>query len=88
MQTSSNEKKELKFGSLNVCGLISKLKIPEFHDCIKRYDYICISETKIDDLDIPLVLENLPLGYTAIFKNRKHVTNVKSGGICIIYKDQ
>ena len=50
----------IRFACVNVCGLKSKLGIPEFHEFLKKYCFICVSETKIDDLDIPAVLENLP----------------------------
>ena len=41
----------LKFLSLNVCGLRSKLLIPEFFNYINQFDVISLSEMKLDDLD-------------------------------------
>jgi hypothetical protein len=70
----------LKITSLNVCGIKSKLKIPDFHEFIQEYDLLCVTETKMDDLDIPLILDLLPLGYTALFKNRLPIAMFKSGG--------
>ena len=34
-----------------MCGLVSKLKCPEFLTLIKEYDLIGIQETKTDDVD-------------------------------------
>ena len=34
--------------AINVCGLLSKLKIPEFLDFVKQYEIVCISESKLD----------------------------------------
>ena len=65
-----------------------KLDLPEFHELIKQYDFICVSETKIDDIDIPNVKEKLPDGYTGHFVSRQHCSNYKSGGIGIIFKEQ
>ena len=79
---------DIKLACVNVCGLKSKLKIPEFHEFLKKYCFICVSETKIDDLDIPTVLDNLPENYTAIFKNRYSLTNYRGGGIAIIFHER
>jgi ubiquinone biosynthesis protein COQ9 len=49
---------------LNVCGLKSKLLIPEFLDLIKLYDIIFFCETKLDSYD-------LPEGYSFATKIRK-----------------
>ena len=45
------EKSELKILSLNVCGLLSKLQIPEFSELLQSYDIIGIQESKTDDVD-------------------------------------
>jgi hypothetical protein len=63
---------------LNVCGLKSKLLIPEFLDLIKLYDIIFFCETKLDSYD-------LPEGYSFATKIRKKFAR-KSGGIITIYK--
>ena len=70
----------LKIASLNVCGLQSKLMFPEFTEFIEEYDLICLSETKLDDVDqcdVP--------GYTFFNKNRDRCKR-KSGGIGVFVK--
>ena len=52
---------------LNVCGLRSKLLIPEFLDLIKLYDIIFFCEAKLDSYDV----FGLPEGYSFATKNRK-----------------
>ena len=39
-----------KIVSLNVCGLMSKMKYPEFRELLVSND-ICLTETTMDDLD-------------------------------------
>ena len=40
--------KSIKIGSLNVCGLINRLKIPEFIKLINKYDvFVCSEGLKI-----------------------------------------
>ena len=43
--------KDLNIGSLNVCGLKSRLNYQEFVEVIKSYHIFCVQETKIDDFD-------------------------------------
>lgn len=69
--------------SLNCCGIIQKMKYPEFVDLVKNYDFICLSESKTDELDTI----DIP-GYTFKIKNRKTKSRVKSGGIAFGYKSQ
>lgn len=38
--------------SLNVCGLLSKLHIPEFCDFIRQHDILFLMETKMGDNDV------------------------------------
>ena len=73
--------KSIKFSFINVCGLVSKLQIPEFCDFVKKYDIFCVAETKLDAFDV-ISLD----GY--IFKgvSRKHFRR-KSGGVGIFVKD-
>jgi exonuclease III len=70
--------------SVNTCGLLSKLNLPEFTDFIKLYDIICINETKLDELDIINV--NVE-GYDFLSLNRKKITR-KSGGIGVFVKSE
>ena len=76
--------------SLNVCGLVNKLKCPLFsNDCL-NYDVICFTETKTNDHD-KLLLETFfrGIGYKGIVNNRvqKSTCNRKSGGIVVAIKD-
>ena len=49
----------------------------KYFKCKKQYCFMCVSETKINDLDILTVLDNLPEKYTVIFKNRYSLTDYK-----------
>ena len=37
---------------INVCGLTSKLVIPEFIEILNNYGTVCLTETKTDKADI------------------------------------
>ena len=41
----------LKFAALNICGVLSKSKFPEFTDFVNMFDIICLVETKLDQFD-------------------------------------
>ena len=41
-------KRQFKILSLNVCGLVSKIKMPDFIEYISSYDILCFTETKFD----------------------------------------
>ena len=72
----------LKILSLNAGGLNSKLKFPEFYECVNGYDIILITETMFDDTDecdIP--------GYSFFRKNRGFCKK-KSGGIGALVNDE
>ena len=77
-----NEIKNLKILSLNVCGLVSKLKCPEFVSLINEYDLVGIQETKTDDADSHI---DIP-GYDIYFHNRDNISRYRSGGIALIVK--
>ena len=36
---------------LNVCGLKSKLRFPDFYDFIMGYNIVLLTETKLDEMD-------------------------------------
>ena len=74
--------KTLSFLTLNVCGLINKLLLPEFHSLISEYDLIGLQESKTDSLDTL----NIP-GYKLFCKHRKDIAKKKSGGIILVYKE-
>ena len=38
--------------SLNVCGIKSKFSSVDFVDLMNKYDVICFTETKCDDVDM------------------------------------
>ena len=69
--------------SLNCCGLVQKLNYPEFKDLILDYDFICLQETKTDDVD-EIELE----GYKFVMKNRRKYGRIKSGGIAFAYREE
>ena len=74
--------KELKIGSLNVCGLGRRMHYPEFREIINGFDIFGVAETKLDDLDV-MSLTN----YTYIGKTRKQKYKRKkwgAWGICQI----
>jgi exonuclease III len=77
----NNNKNGLKFLSLNVCGLKSKLILPEFCSYIEQFDIIGFQETKLDSLDT-VSLNNFDLH----FKHRKQFSRRKSGGIAVAIK--
>ena len=67
---------------LNVGGLLSKLKFPEFDDLLVSCDIICLTETKLDyfdSIDIP--------NFTCFRKNRLHYKR-KSGGIAVLIRNE
>ena len=74
----------MKILSLNVCGLLNRLKVPEFVGFLSKHDFICLSETKLDDADVYNVL--LP-GFTYIPCNRKKFSR-KSGGIGLFVRQE
>ncbi|CAG2236183.1 unnamed protein product [Mytilus edulis] len=59
------------------------MKYPEFIDLITKYDIICFKETKTDNCDHL----SLP-DYTFKMKNRLSLSNRRSGGLIIFYKDK
>ena len=71
----------MNISCLNVCGLKSKLKFPDFHDLIKQYDIFVCTESKSDNLDV----FDVPSGYDYMCKHRTKCDK-KSGGITIIFK--
>lgn len=67
---------------VNVCGLLSKLKFPEFTEFCSCYDIIALCETKTDNIDVDNV--NLE-GYEYFFVNRKTCSRA-SGGVGMFVK--
>ena len=67
--------------TLNVCGLKSKMKSPDFECYISKYDLIFLMETKLDDLD-QIFID----GFTLLTNNRKYKKR-PSGGVAVIVKN-
>ena len=70
--------------SLNACGIRSKVYSVDFVNNIKRYDVLCLSETKCDDVDssyLKVIMEDN--GYDIVYKKRCELSRYKSGGILI-----
>lgn len=77
---NSNEN-EIKILCLNVCGLSSKLKVPEFISFLNKYDIIGLQETKTDESDC-IQLD----GFYVHLLNRVNLSRRKSGGIALFVK--
>ena len=61
--------------------------IPEFKENLCNYSIICLCETKLDDIDNEDISNQLDnLGFSVYFKNRKTISNYRSGGLCLIIK--
>lgn len=73
---------EIKCICLNVCGIKSKLLLPEFIQLITTHDICIFIETKTDKYDIL----NIPDGFSYVAKNRK-IFKHKSGGIVVVYRN-
>ncbi|MCG7877394.1 MAG: endonuclease/exonuclease/phosphatase family protein, partial [Candidatus Thiodiazotropha endolucinida] len=68
-------------GSLNVCGLRRRLLFPEVNELVQKYDIFCVTETKLDDLD----LINIS-GYEFYSQTRKQKFLRKSGGMGVFIR--
>jgi hypothetical protein len=73
-------KSHLKFVSLNACGIKSKLLSYDFENFIKKYDIVCITETKLCDSD-SLELD----GFSVFMKNRSKAKR-NSGGVAVLVR--
>lgn len=65
-----------------MCGLLSKLSIPEFKKYVSTFDIFSCLESHLDDLDV-IDIDN----YTCFMKNRKQSYSKKSGGIATFVKN-
>ena len=70
----------LSFLALNVCGIVSKMKHPDFLSLISNHDII--PESKLDDTDAADVPR-----YVAFYKNRGKFRR-KSGGVLLLIKEE
>ena len=71
---------DIKVCLLNCCGLKTKTLANDFEYFINNYDIICLSETKLDQLDIVTFGE-----FNEYFKCRKGARR-SSGGIAVLVK--
>ena len=67
---------------LNVCGLMTRLRSPDFDLFISEYDLIFLTETKLDDLDIIIGID----GFDCHTMNRATFKS-KSGGVALLVKN-
>lgn len=74
--------------TLNVSGLKSKLSISDYVDTCLKYDVLCFSQIKCDEVDMQCIKDFFDnLGYTVIYRVRKTLSVNKSGGILIGVKN-
>ena len=72
----------LKCGFVNICGLRSKLRSPDFEEFLHTKDILTIAETKLckyDNIDIP--------GYK-IFRNDRKNSRRPSGGVAVLVRNE
>ena len=63
----------LRWYVLNVCGFKPKIKCPDFQKEIQYNDFVILTETKLDDIDVDNISKKLSdLGYFIFTKNRSH----------------
>ena len=74
--------RSIKIYSLNVCGIISKLKFPDLEEKCADYDILCFCESKLDNLD-EVEFSNFVKLPPLNRKGAKH----KSGGIVVFVKE-
>ena len=72
----------VSIATLNVCGLKTRSKYPDFIELVKQYDVFTVCETKIDKFDVIKVP-----GYTFINSPRKQKFIRKSGGLGVFIND-
>ena len=54
--------------SINVCGIKSKISRSEFMDLLNKYDIICMTETRCNDVDMWNVCEEMDaLGFEMVY---------------------
>jgi exonuclease III len=75
---------EIKILSLNVCGLISMFRNPDFVESASRYYIICLTETKTDIYDD---VSNCLEGFTLLPPVVRQNCKARSGGICVYVKE-
>ena len=66
---------------LNVCGLKSKLRAPDFEEYIQQYDIVCLTETKLGKGD------TVSLNNFEIFAQNRDKCKHASGGVAVLVKN-
>ena len=61
-----------------MCGLKSKLKLPDFEEFIQQYKLIFLTETKLDELD------DITIPNYKIFTNNRKIKKRASGGVATL----
>ena len=78
----------VKIACINVCGLVNKLKYPDFLEKINMYDIIGFSETKLRSDRTDPVDTNSIDNFTIFHKFRKHKNFNSSGGLSVAFRNQ
>ena len=79
--TTPKQYEQLQIGTLNMCGILTKTKYPDFIKLIDDFHLFCVTETKVDKYDI-ISIPN----YTFLSKPRTQKYLRKSGGIGVFVK--
>ena len=78
----------LRWYVLNVCGFKQKIKCPDLQKEIQYNDFVILTETKLDDIDVDNISKKLSdLGYFIFTKNRSHCSTHRSGGILVAIRN-
>ena len=70
--------KTLQFVTLNVCSLKTRSKYPDFVDFCNKYDFLCFTETKIEETDVI----SIP-GFISFSQSRRKKFARRSSGISV-----
>ena len=73
--------KTLQFATLNVCGLKTRSKYPDFVDFCNKYDFLCFTETKIEETEVISIPE-----FISFSQSRRQKFARRSGGISVYVK--
>ena len=79
----SDEVYSIKVACVNVCGLLSKLRYPEFEEFCQNYDLVCLLETKLSNILDTFDILNFKLVSLMHRKNSKTLI----GGIAVLAKE-
>lgn len=80
INSSIRLKQSISILSLNVCGLKSKLCIPDFDHLCQNHDIWCLSEVNCDEADMHNVEEAFDEpGFSIIYRVRKTLSTYNSG---------